>query len=423
MHIVKPLSIAALAIALSAAGMGAADASSLPAPHPGSGHSFPRTDAVTVPVHMLTKTQLNRFSHLLHQQKLAAQQTSNNWSGYAATGSTFNTISSSWIEPSVSCNSNGIVAFWIGLDGDGSSTVEQTGTGVDCSSGTPQQFAWWETFPANAIQEFPEPVRAGDSFSSSVTSEGGGQYDYVLTDSTEGWTENMPVSANGANASAEIIAEAVTSGSSVTALPDFGSVTFTGSSIDGSSLAASGANSIDMVDSSGSVIASTGPVSGGTFTVSYGNSSPPPPPPGNTVTVNSPGNQASAVGASANLRITGTDSGGAALTYSATGLPTGASIGSSGLITGTLSTAGTYNVTVTAKDSTGASGSTSFTWTVGGNPPANCNGVAAWSATTSYVPGNQVSFDGDLWNAIWYSTDAVPNAPTSWDVWQNAGAC
>jgi hypothetical protein len=59
------------------------------------------------------------------------------------------------------------------------------------------------------------------------------------------------------------------------------------------------------------------------------------------------------------------------LTYSATGLPTGLSISSSGLITGTPSAAGTYNVTVTAKDSTGASGSTSFTWTITGTSTGN----------------------------------------------------
>ncbi|MDF3297729.1 putative Ig domain-containing protein [Streptomyces tropicalis] len=87
---------------------------------------------------------------------------------------------------------------------------------------------------------------------------------------------------------------------------------------------------------------------------------------GNTVTVTNPGSQSTATGSSASLQISASDSGGAALTYSATGLPTGLSInGSTGLISGTASTAGTYQVTAMAKDSTGASGSTSFTWTVG----------------------------------------------------------
>ena len=67
----------------------------------------------------------------------------------------------------------------------------------------------------------------------------------------------------------------------------------------------------------------------------------------------------------ASLQISASDSGGAALTYSATGLPTGLSINAtSGLISGTPTAAGTYSVTVTAKDTTGASGSASFTWTI-----------------------------------------------------------
>ncbi|MFR9790960.1 putative Ig domain-containing protein [Streptomyces sp. MB22_4] len=87
---------------------------------------------------------------------------------------------------------------------------------------------------------------------------------------------------------------------------------------------------------------------------------------GNTVSVTNPGNQSTTTGSSVSLSIKASDSAGAALTYSASGLPTGLSINSStGVISGTASTAGTYQVTVTAKDSTGATGSTSFTWTVG----------------------------------------------------------
>ncbi|MET7681007.1 putative Ig domain-containing protein [Streptomyces sp. NPDC005423] len=86
---------------------------------------------------------------------------------------------------------------------------------------------------------------------------------------------------------------------------------------------------------------------------------------GNTVTVTNPGSQSTVTGSAASLQISASDSAGATLTYSASGLPTGLSISSStGLISGTASTAGTYAVTVTATDSTGASGSAAFTWTV-----------------------------------------------------------
>ena len=91
-------------------------------------------------------------------------------------------------------------------------------------------------------------------------------------------------------------------------------------------------------------------------------------PAGNTVTVTSPGSQSGTVGtAIAAVQVHATDSAsGQTLTYTATGLPAGLSISSSGLISGTPATSGSFNVTVTATDSTGASGSASFTWTIGG---------------------------------------------------------
>ncbi|HEU5425387.1 MAG TPA: cellulose-binding domain-containing protein [Actinocrinis sp.] len=87
---------------------------------------------------------------------------------------------------------------------------------------------------------------------------------------------------------------------------------------------------------------------------------------GNTVTVTNPGSQSGTVGTAVSaLQLHATDSAaGQTLTYTATGLPTGLSISSSGLISGTPSTAGTSSVAVTARDSTGASGSVSFTWTI-----------------------------------------------------------
>ncbi|ARF78031.1 putative Ig domain-containing protein [Kitasatospora aureofaciens] len=125
---------------------------------------------------------------------------------------------------------------------------------------------------------------------------------------------------------------------------------------------------------------------------------------GNTVTVTNPGNQTTAQGSSVSLQIQAGDSAsGQSFTYSATGLPTGLSINSTtGLITGTATTTGSYNVTATAKDTTGASGSTSFGWTVTGtggsctpaqllgNPGFETGSAAPWT-TTSGVIDNSTS--------------------------------
>ncbi|MFG2377942.1 putative Ig domain-containing protein [Streptomyces sp. NPDC048504] len=118
---------------------------------------------------------------------------------------------------------------------------------------------------------------------------------------------------------------------------------------------------------------------------------------GNTVTVTNPGSQSTVTGSTASLQISASDSAGATLTYSASGLPTGLSISSStGLISGTASTAGTYAVTVTATDSTGASGSASFTWTVSTSGGGSC--------TSTQLLGNPGFESG---NTTWTATSGV----------------
>lgn len=116
--------------------------------------------------------------------------------------------------------------------------------------------------------------------------------------------------------------------------------------------------------------------SGSTFTAEVSDAQNPPATASatfslsaNTVTVSSPGDQTTIAGTAVSLQLAASDSAaGQALTYSATGLPAGLSISSSGLISGTPTTPGPYNVKVTATDGTGASGSATFTWTV--SPPS-----------------------------------------------------
>jgi hypothetical protein len=138
---------------------------------------------------------------------------------------------------------------------------------------------------------------------------------------------------------------------------------------------------------------------------------------GNTVTVTNPGSKSGTVGTAVSLQITATDSAsGQTLTYRATGLPPGLSINSStGLITGTPTTAGTYSVTVTATDTTGASGSTTFTWTISttgggctaaqliGNPGFETGAASPWALTAGVLN----------------SSTSEPAHSGSWDAWLN----
>ena len=132
---------------------------------------------------------------------------------------------------------------------------------------------------------------------------------------------------------------------------------------------------------------------------------------GNTVTVTSPGNQSGTVGTAASVQVRATDSAsGQALTYSASGLPAGLSINSAtGLISGTPTAAGTYNVTVAARDGTGASGSAAFTWTIsssGGGGGNSC--TAAYSVVNSWTGG----FQGQV--TVTAGSSALSNWNVAW---------
>ena len=111
--------------------------------------------------------------------------------------------------------------------------------------------------------------------------------------------------------------------------------------------------------------------------------------PGNTVTVTSPGNQATAVGAAVSVPVRAADSAaGQTLAYSAAGLPAGLSIGSgTGLISGTPTAAGTSTVTVTARDTTGASGSATFTWTISGTTGGGGACHVGYTTASEWVGG------------------------------------
>ncbi|MGW2249890.1 M4 family metallopeptidase [Kitasatospora sp. NPDC001660] len=136
-----------------------------------------------------------------------------------------------------------------------------------------------------------------------------------------------------------------------------------------------------------------------------------PPNPGG-VSVTNPGSQSTALNGSVNLQVQA--SGGTApLSYSATGLPTGLSINSStGVISGTASTAGNYNVTVTVTDAGGKTATTSFAWSVsgggGGCTPTQLLGnagfetgsAAPWTASSGVIDNSaSQAAHGGNWKA------------------------
>jgi hypothetical protein len=157
-----------------------------------------------------------------------------NWSGYAVHTSRYRNVSATWIEPTATCTSGKkYAAFWVGLDGYSSASVEQTGTDSDCSGKTPHYYGWYEFFPAAPVF-FKTLVKPGNEMSASVTFSGTDTYTLVLRNVSRGWTHTIVKHATGlARSSAEVITEAPSSNTGVLPLADFGTVVFSSVKVSG----------------------------------------------------------------------------------------------------------------------------------------------------------------------------------------------
>jgi peptidase A4-like protein len=197
-----------------------------------------------------------------------------NWSGYAAHTRTYHMVSANWVEPTAHCTSKRTFSsFWVGLDGfkATSTTVEQTGTEVDCVNGHGRYFGWYEMFPALPVN-FSNPVHPGDHFTGSVTFTGSGHYTLVLKDITQGWSHTVHKTLNGAaNSSAEVIAEApATQTGAILPLTNFGTAKFSNALVNGAAIGSANPVKIVMVNQSGRAKASVSALSGGkAFSVTW----------------------------------------------------------------------------------------------------------------------------------------------------------
>jgi Peptidase A4 family len=196
--------------------------------------------------------------------------TSTNWSGYAVTGSQFTRVSASWTQPTATCSGTAYSSFWVGLDGDTSNTVEQTGTDADCSGSTPRYYAWYEMYPKFPVN-LSGTVRPGDKLNASVTTDGRGRFTLTISDTTQGWTNTQSARLKSAKlASAEVIAEAPSSSGGVLPLANFGTVSFTGASANGALLTSNTPHIDPITMASGSTVkAQPGSISNGAFSVTW----------------------------------------------------------------------------------------------------------------------------------------------------------
>jgi hypothetical protein len=199
--------------------------------------------------------------------------TSSNWAGYADTGSSgdFTNVTSSWVQPAGHCSSRDqYAAFWVGLDGYSSRTVEQIGSEVDCVGQTAEYSAWYEIYPSPEVA-FSNPVQAGDQLSASVSYEGSDKFLLTITDSTQHWKRSATRRlAGAARSSAEVIAEApcCTDSGGILPLTNFGTASFSATTVNNANLCTLTPVEITMPDTSVSSLSSCQ-----NFTVSYTGSS------------------------------------------------------------------------------------------------------------------------------------------------------
>jgi hypothetical protein len=186
------------------------------------------------------------------------------WGGYSIQhGGT--TVTASWVNPTVKCSGSSVNSLWDGFDGAGiSDTVEQIGIDLDCSSGSIEYNPWYEMYPRDSVY-FNEPTKAGDSMTATVVHNSGTKYTLTLADPTENWTRTFTSSLSGADdATAEVIMERLTDN-----IDNFGSMTFTNCTLDGSPFGNSSTDKYTLANNSNTVQVTTGALSGKQFSMTW----------------------------------------------------------------------------------------------------------------------------------------------------------
>jgi hypothetical protein len=244
----KPL--AAIAAVAAVAALGASPAFA------GRAHPTGHADRAHLTGHAPRVTLTGKF-HLVHLPRQIRHEVlpkpqagtvvkSVNWSGYIAlprNGHKFKSVSANFTVPAVNCtdSTNGTsgessMSNWVGLDGYGDRTVEQTGEFAICAGTTaPTYYLFWENYPNPATTTVccanpGDAIRVSATYSSKTH-----LYHLFLDDYTVASTINVDVAcATGSvckNASAEVIGEALNGGPPGMNLAYFGQTSFVNASV------------------------------------------------------------------------------------------------------------------------------------------------------------------------------------------------
>ena len=203
-----------------------------------------------------------------------------NWAGYVSTGGTYTSVSSTWTVLSASSTDYlAADATWVGIGGVTSKDLIQTGT-MRVQNGSDATYqAWYELLP-DFTQNVALTVSPGDSITATIKKQGGNQWSISLVDNTTGKKFSKTVTYKSSLSSAEWVEEMPLSDFGFISLDNFGTVKFTdawtiknGQKLD---IAQAQAESINMKNSFGEVLASTSTISKTGFTVTRAQTNSPP---------------------------------------------------------------------------------------------------------------------------------------------------
>lgn len=218
----------------------------------------------SVPATQVVQVTQPQASQPLAPNSPAGVNTSENWSGYVASGNnTYTSVTGTWIVPSVTAAANtnsSADATWVGIGGTTSQTLIQAGTqAIVNGSGSISYQAWYETLPA-ATQPTSLTVSPGDSITATVTQTSAGEWNVSLVNNTTRQSFETQLSYNASLASAEWIEEMPSDQNTLIPLDNFGTISFTNGSAtqNGTSvtIAQSGALPLTMINRSGQVLSS-----------------------------------------------------------------------------------------------------------------------------------------------------------------------
>ena len=197
---------------------------------------------------------------------------SSNWSGYAASGGTFTSVTATWTVPTVSATSPGADATWVGIGGLESQDLIQAGTQAMVDGTGVAYTAWIEMLPQSS-RDVPLSVTAGDSVTVAITQQSGNDWLIAMKNNSTGGTYNVTVQYSSSKSSAEWVQEAPSVGRGLVSLDQFGTVQFRAASAvrDGKTMTLSGlgAKAITMINGQGQTIAQPSTIGsdGSSFTV------------------------------------------------------------------------------------------------------------------------------------------------------------